>query len=372
MRSASAACQVTSQSTVDRRPHLVALGIVSAPANDGRRRWLRSTHRAFAVRLRHNILPRFIFGTTELEPSRCDQLLQEADDHFFVNAYDNPQVGCVDKTFAWFAAALRVFPATAFIAKCDDDSMTHLWNLEALGLQMKHASFIYAGWIQYTSFRPQTFQQCGWSLRADHASPCSKTSQLNAEGPFPFATGALEMLSRPLADHVFSSSWTNSFVAHARAVARGGHANPWESWTCAHEDATLGYVIRSSTVPSRVAIKLVLLNSWMNDIGRAAQRPYEGFVILHRWDLVGPPLRVGNRTNRLRAMLNEVGNGTLGASSPPLGQLALFCLNRSRASRRQTVAILHMPGCANWQVCTFASKSHALPWWLRGSYTEFP
>eukprot|EP00966_Prymnesium_polylepis_P327122 7382989-Prymnesium_polylepis.2 len=405
------ACRAAS-GTSDPRPHLLALGVLSAPSNTARRRWLRDTQRAFARRLRHSILLKFVFGSRAMKPSSCARLLQEAaDDHVFVEAYDNSAVGCVDKAFAWFDAALRAYPAATFIAKADDDSTTHLWSLEALLLQLRHAPLVYAGWMQYASFRPSTFQQCGWSLRADHARSCPEAASASpgrpasrAEGPYPFAAGALEIFSRPLAQQVFASPWTLAFVARARAVARGGRTGPTESWTCAREDATVGYAAHHVASNAGSAVSLVLLNSLMHDISRA--RPsYAGYLTLHRWapvdstlrSLQGSPAPANNRSrtpevggqqasrppppaderderarvqleqaSRLRAILDEARDD---AAHPklPVGHLALRCLNRTSAPGRQAAAIFGMRGCANWQVCAFADV-HETPAWLQGGY----
>ena len=397
--------------TSDPRPRLLALGVLSAPPNTARRRWLREAQRAFARRLRHSILLKFVFGSRAMKPSTCARLLQEAaGDHVFVEAYDNSAVGCVDKAFAWFDAALRAYPAASFIAKADDDSTTHMWSLEALLSQLRHAPLVYAGWMQYASFRPSTFQQCGWSLRADRARSCPEAASVSpgrpasrAEGPYPFAAGALEIFSRPLAKQVFTSPWTLAFVARARAVARGGRTGPTESWTCAREDATVGYVAHHVASDAGSAVSLVLLNSLMYDINRARQA-YAGYLTLHRWAPVDSTLRAleshvapaNNRSrvqpgrqpssrpppptverderarmqleqaSRLHAILDEMRDD---AAHPklPVGHLALRCLNRTSAPGRQAAAILGMRGCANWQVCAFADV-HETPAWLQGGY----
>ena len=190
---------------VDSSPHLAVLGVISSPANEGRRKWGRRFQAG-----RPDLLLRFVIGTTGLPAQQCWRLLREERAHgglFFVPAADNAEVGCVDKSFAWLMAAVQAFPATRFIIKTDDDSATNMADLaDLLSMRALQAQpFVYAGWAQFASALPATWQQCGWGASPPSALKRRHVCAGGAEGPFVFATGALEILSAELVHRVFGS-----------------------------------------------------------------------------------------------------------------------------------------------------------------------
>ena len=145
---------------------LLALGVIANPAAPMRRSWLRRSNGRFACSdgrpCAQQIAQRFVIGTLAARSadarSRCESLLAEAAVHgdlFFVRAVDGPaepkgpNVGCIDKTFAWYEAALSAFPRAEFIGKTDDDAFHHLPNLEELLLTLRVTPPpIFAGWAQ--------------------------------------------------------------------------------------------------------------------------------------------------------------------------------------------------------------------------------
>ena len=143
---------------------LLALGVISDPGGRLRRSWIRQSTSAFRCTNRepclHSLIAqRFVIGTVSGSVgharARCDALLPEAERHrdlFFVNAVDGPveegrwarlaDAGCIDKSFAWYEAALSRFPQATYLAKTDDDSFNHLPNLEVRPGWLKEASEI--------------------------------------------------------------------------------------------------------------------------------------------------------------------------------------------------------------------------------------
>jgi hypothetical protein len=151
-----------------------------------------------------------VIGAIGLPVQQCRRLLREERAHggmFLVPASDNAEVGCVDKSFAWLMAAVEAFPAAQFIIKTDDDSATNMADLTAL-LSMRELQshpHVFAGWAQFASALPATWQQCGWGASPASALRKRQGCAGGAEGPFVFATGALEILSSELARKVFGS-----------------------------------------------------------------------------------------------------------------------------------------------------------------------
>ena len=205
VRAMTDACSPLATAPVDSTPRLAVLGVISSPANEGRRNWARRFQEG-----RPDLLLRFVIGAVGLPTLQCRRLLREERAHggmFLVPASDNAEVGCVDKSFAWLMAAVEAFPATQFIIKTDDDSATHMADLAAL-LSMRELQshpHVYAGWAQFASALPATWQQCGWGASAASALRRRQGCAGGAEGPFVFATGALEILSFELARKVFGS-----------------------------------------------------------------------------------------------------------------------------------------------------------------------
>lgn len=204
-QSMSNPCWPVATAPVDSSPRLAVLGVISSPANEARRNWARQFQEG-----RPDLLLRFVIGAFDLPVQQCQRLLREERVHggmFLVPASDNAEVGCVDKSFAWLMAAVEAFPATQFIIKTDDDSATNMADLAAL-LSMRELQshpHVYAGWAQFASALPATWQQCGWGASPASALRKRQGCASGAEGPFVFATGALEILSSELARKVFGS-----------------------------------------------------------------------------------------------------------------------------------------------------------------------
>jgi hypothetical protein len=74
---------------------------------------------------------------------------------------------------------------------------------------------------------------------------------VTVRGPFPFATGMLQLLSAPLARRSFhpaENEWTRAFAARAR-----GPLPYWRDWQCQSEDVTVGYAVYETIAATSAA-----------------------------------------------------------------------------------------------------------------------
>lgn len=88
----------------DPTPPLLVLGIVSALANAYRRAVFRNTTRAAGP----EVLFQFVLGTAGYPAHICSALVTESStrrDMVLVDAVDNRELGCVEKTLAWLMQA---------------------------------------------------------------------------------------------------------------------------------------------------------------------------------------------------------------------------------------------------------------------------
>ena len=377
---------------MDSSRHIAVIGIVSSPANDWRRAWARRFQTG-----QPGLLIRFVLGAVGLAVPQCQRLLDEDQRHgdiIFVQASDNEQVGCVDKSFGWFMAAASRFPAAQFIVKTDDDSATHTRDLARLLRLMRPHPLAYAGWAQFASVVPATWQQCGWG-----ASPGSALRRrqggcaVGAEGPFVFGAGALEIFSGALVRHVFTSDWTQRFVSAAREAAGGGLASPETRWNCYAEDALVGFAVHANARRAGLeGVAFVALNGRVVNVQNFLScralagwlRGEEHVLTVHKFEPLERELRAEEefedtrnvierkegkpivrhkhahaRANRLVRAHVEAGLG--GGRAPAEGgqskqgwglaaepNFTLACRNRADGVGD---AFFELPGTASWQTC---------------------
>jgi hypothetical protein len=167
--------------TPDARELLLGLGVVSAPKLRVRRDWLRAAALRFD-RL-DSISTRFVLGAgaggTPQHKLGVRAVLQEAaelgDVMLLLSHRDGHDQACVQKSFAWWFVALRIFPNARFLAKTDDDSLNNHGNLADLLRLLpvpRHADHLaYGGWPQYASFLPEYNRGCGYAMLC-HAMLC--------------------------------------------------------------------------------------------------------------------------------------------------------------------------------------------------------
>ena len=278
-----------------RSGRLLVLGIISAPNNAARRLWIRHVTSPFAAP--HKIEVRFVIGARGLSTARCMltrresaehrdlQMLDAHDDDAWARASHGIGVSCIDKTFQWFTHALYHYPGALFLGKADDDQYLSVPNLAAILWAIDTSldaeeSDVYAGWVQYASYRTSDFKMCGWNPSAHAAIRLAETScdpvsqkshsqatrgaqdQEDPTGPFPFVVGALEIFSAGLARKTFGSIAVQKFLHRARDVAEGGAASHLARWINNHEDPTVGYVVQDAAMRQGFNVTLVALNGF--------------------------------------------------------------------------------------------------------------
>ena len=318
---------------------LLALGIVSAPTHVERRAQLRPFLTAGDAE-KHNVLFKFVLGHTAADViAEIKAYGRSEPDVVLLDASEGGGVGCVDKSFAWWRHAIVAYPHAAYIGKTDDDSIVRLPALaQLLRTPLPHAPrHVYAGWVQWTSWFPgRKYFGCGWATEAHRAlhartaprSDCARCSWcLRRErgttaparvplsepvvGPFPFATGALELMSAPLAAAVFGSAWAAEYIRAARAsakreLARDSLSEPHHTdgpngtwyipafgrWQCQLEDATIGYAVHATaaaldaTLLELNGLVVDVKNEW-SDARRwgadALRRELGRYLVLHKY-----------------------------------------------------------------------------------------
>ena len=301
------ACSSAPSNVVDPRQLTLAIGIIAHPRLTDRRIWLRRAAERFSEAL---VAQRFIVGCVKSMDTAVSKEAEQFKDLVFVTQKDGLSRSCVAKSFAWWREALTIFPAAAFIAKTDDDSLNHLSNLAALltpqrtPISPSTRSLIYGGWAQFSSYLPLYNRPCGWSFGQRGAAAAAKNVtrlggpmtnchfcvdhpfcyvrghstgiKLNSTiiGPYIFAAGALELLSAPLVRLVFSSGSTNELVRRASSeVNEERHPSPpelhgnvmWTPWTCSMEDNFVGVAVHMATSAVNAAVDFWLLGGLVED-----------------------------------------------------------------------------------------------------------
>ena len=160
------------------------LGVVCTETRPERRAWLRSFYAKHP-----GILVRFVLSDDWLarQPGR------PASDEVGVPVTREPGAHCVDKSFGWWRIARR-WPA-AFYGKTDDDALIDPVGLLPLLTRMPREQCA-AGTLGYTSIRLPTLEAGCWARGAAGALRLKRQSCRSTDfGPYPFASGPLELLS---------------------------------------------------------------------------------------------------------------------------------------------------------------------------------
>mmetsp|Transcript_9256 Transcript_9256/g.21504 ORF Transcript_9256/g.21504 Transcript_9256/m.21504 type:complete len:338 (-) Transcript_9256:362-1375(-) len=88
--------------------------------------------------------------------------------------------------------------------------------------------------------------RCKWCYLPRQPRPTLEPLNESVVGPFPFATGALQIFSSSLAAQVFGSSLVSTLVAAARKAAANRHTLWWRRWDCSLEDVNVGYAVHEA------------------------------------------------------------------------------------------------------------------------------
>ena len=114
----------------------IALGILSAQSNQGRRTIIRQVSNELDSYASGRVALRFVLSVPPTSSSRAELLGAERD-LVLLDGRETP-FRCGLKYVLWFDVALRTFPGAAYVAAGDDDAYIQLSHLEA-DLRLVHA-----------------------------------------------------------------------------------------------------------------------------------------------------------------------------------------------------------------------------------------
>ena len=270
------------------------------------REWASNFHETGrAVRVR------YIFGKTIYErnadpgPVRVESVAKDLDgnDHLLVDGRERlPHVGVVTEKSAYFWKTAAVTePAAKWYCKCDDDTLVHLDRLAHVlrGIDARHPDeATYMGHVKWRGWDVDNrFQACGgtWGEARktqtdilyggiEHGTkrypPCP-----HAAGPFPYMSGGMVCMSRPLALRMASDAHFAGFLDAARK--RNTHGTPCKRpMQCAsqpadvhmwhHEDAGIGYNVFRAVVAANASMNYIAVPAHYNDAGIIERRVAPG------------------------------------------------------------------------------------------------
>lgn len=260
-------------------PPLLAIGVITAPANAVRRTRMR---RARSRLLRDRLCActfGFVLGRREwIEHSLRPVLQAEQASHadlIHVRAHDglagsHGGRAVAEKALAWFVYAAKHSRAQ-FVGKLDDDTMPNLPRLlaELTALPDPHSAYygvhVYRLW-EWSKQPSSPNAACGghYDDGPPNHSRSSALSQLSlskrsgecakASGPYPFPDGSLEVVGKGLLSSVFGCARVRDF-AEAEYARRGP---PF--WT--HEDAALGALVHREVEDRGLSVTYVALRRW--------------------------------------------------------------------------------------------------------------
>ena len=250
------------------------------PLHPTRQVWMRQKLRVTEARQR-GVRVLFVLGSrNHMTAQQRTAVRYETRSHrdvIFVPARDYLPHAVAEKSLGWWLYAADKLNAR-WIGKTDDDSLCHLPRLEhdlRLMSQLGRSHYYYGvmTWRCWYPFHSEPDGVCG--ARGDDGpsldGPGAKTSTLNsllrqcdaggecgrALGPFPFADGSLQVLSRDLME-----AFTSTRLARNFSRAHSARAQP-PFWT--HEDAGVGYLIFHTAMMHALPLTYVVLSAWRHN-----------------------------------------------------------------------------------------------------------
>ena len=276
----------------DGAPHArVLLGVMSNPTNDRLRRQLRSWNGQFAS-LGKGVDVRFVFGKS-FYPSTALDAATLGEDAFVVEGREClPHVGVVtEKSGWWWRTVAARQPGYDYYCKSDDDTLVHLDRLQSALSRIEHSlprAKTYTGHMKWRGWDDQTdaLSACGGNWGGAHKTledlithtkspdgkilpPCS-----HAAGPYPYMSGGMVCMSRPLAqllgeDREFgrflSLAWErNDHGSRCRTRAECA-TQPEATRMWHHEDAGIAYNVFRAVVRANTSAALIPVTGHFDD-----------------------------------------------------------------------------------------------------------
>ena len=293
---------------MDEAAPFLLLGVMSNPVKP----LLRTQWREWASNFHDpSVRVRYVFGKTVYERNadpgslRVESVATDLDrnDHMLVDGRERlPHVGVVTEKSAYFwMAAAAAEPSAKWYCKCDDDTLVHLDRLARVlrSIDALHpGEATYLGHMKWRGWDvDHRFQACGgtWGEATKTAKdilyggiehgtkrypPCP-----HAAGPYPYMSGGMVCMSRPLALRMASDALFRDFVAVARQRNTAGTpckrpllcANqPPEVHMWHHEDAGIGYNVFRAVVAGNASINYIAVPAHYNDAGIIERRTAPG------------------------------------------------------------------------------------------------
>jgi len=210
----------------------IALGIVSNCMwgnSFDRRYWIRRTFMTYS-NVGRSMSVAFIVAMlqSDLSPvpeSLAKRLRREAaeyGDMLLLERVPERKSPCL-KTMAWYRHALQAYPAATFIAKTDDDAYVHTVKLEVNMRRFAHEPLVYIGSTLWGTYIVDSFEACA---RRMGPMMCAggmreeRCAERGAIGPYPYAVGMLQVLSRPVATWMVAQPAYEEFERRATAATK--------------------------------------------------------------------------------------------------------------------------------------------------------
>lgn len=210
------------------------LGVMTAPSNTVRREAIRASWARWPGR---STLVCFVIGLRGLPPSARAALDAEAAAHADLVMLPDVEDQChvsIAKAHGWWGWAAE--SGVAHVGRADDDSFLHLPNLEAdLAALACHRHLAY-GVLASVGYNPEAFRKCGFSWRGDYNWRRYGCGATGAHEPTPFPSGALQILSHPLAATIVGAADVHAFVSRATSTI---DLLAWDKT----EDVALGFML---------------------------------------------------------------------------------------------------------------------------------
>jgi len=327
-------------------PH-VLLGVMSNPKAP----LLRTQWREWAAGFKEynrGVQVRYVFGKTfyeeKVDPGQPNVVTDgHSEDHLFVDGREKlPHVGLVTEKSAYFwRTAVQLQPAASWYCKCDDDTLVNLDRLMTVlqSIDRQHPGEpSYFGHVKWRGWDvDDRFQACGgtWGdapktaediLRGgiEHEThrypPCP-----HAAGPYPYMSGGMVCMSRPLAVRMANDVHFGHFIDVARkrntfgtrcrkpkiCASQGPDVHMWH-----HEDAGVGFNVFRAIVAQNASMNYIAVPAHYNDAGiiersvpldandeywstraiftHGIKRPSHFALLKQRWNLSRPVANLDN------------------------------------------------------------------------------
>ena len=272
------------------------VGVMSSPRARERRDAIRATWMQWAGE-GSDALICFAMGRLGPAPVLLQKLDEEAREHHDIVWLEDTPDGCsgqhmhIAKAYEWWrsAAAMLGPDSRAHVVKTDDDAQLHLPWLAAQLQPLRCIDHLYFGPMVWVGFNPKIFKQCGWDWSSAKNYINYGCARAGFHPAFPYALGALEVLSAPLAKRLAASASVANFVqvAKARPVII--------------EDPVLGYWLASDAVTGGNAVQITYVRAYVGNLNCYRQNAGGGRVLnqsagmhhlktqaaqLYAWDLL--------------------------------------------------------------------------------------